>query len=124
MVGELLLILLLLLLFVLCCNERVKCVGDVAILFWTESNVVGKTRNIALKDPYDRNLLETFIANQQMLLAGQQRIEQLIDQRLNAMEAQLCSALKKPEKDVPELFTEKQLIKMTQYTRQTLYKVS
>ena len=83
---------------------------------------MGKTRNIALKDPYDRNLLETFIANQQMLLAEQQRIEQLIDQRLNAMEAQLCSALKKPEKDVPELFTEKQLIKMTQYTRQTLYK--
>ena len=79
---------------------------------------MGKTRNIALKDPYDRNLLEIYISNQQMILAGQQRIEQ----RLNAMEAQLCSALKKPEKDVPELFTEKQLIKMTQYTRQTLYK--
>ena len=42
---------------------------------------MGKTRNIALKDPYDRNLLETVIANQQMLLAGQQRIEQLIAQR-------------------------------------------
>ena len=79
---------------------------------------MGKTRNISLKDPYDRNLLEIYISNQQMILAGQQRIEQ----RLNAMEAQLCSALKKPEKDVPELFTEKQLIKMTQYTRQTLYK--
>ncbi len=80
---------------------------------------MGKTRNILPNDPYDRNLLETLISYLQMILAGQQRIEQ----RLDAMEAQLCSALKKPEKDVPELlFTESQLIKMTQYTRQTLYK--
>lgn len=70
------------------------------------------------KDLYDRNLLETFISNQQMLLAGQQRIEQ----QINALMEKPCSTFKGDGKDVPELFfTEKQVVKMTQYTRQTLY---
>lgn len=80
---------------------------------------MGKTRNITPKDPYDRNMLEMVISNQQMLLAGQQRIEQ----RLDALEAKLCSAPKKPEKAEPEpFFTEKQLVEKGLYTRQTLCK--
>jgi len=79
---------------------------------------VAKTANIVPKVPYDRNLLETFISNQQMLLAGQQRLEQ----RLNALEAQLCSPTKRKDKEEPEpFFTEKQLMEQIQLTRQTLF---
>ena len=80
---------------------------------------MGERRNIVPKDPYYRNLLEKFISNQQMILEGQHRIEQ----RLDAMDAVLCSPTNKKEREEPEsFFTEKQLIEKTQYTRQTLYK--
>lgn len=80
---------------------------------------MGERRNIVPKDPYYRNLLEKFISNQQMILEGQQRIEQ----RLDAIEAKLCSPTNKKEREEPEsFFTEKQLKEKLQLTRQTLYK--
>jgi len=79
---------------------------------------VARTTNILSKDPYDRNLLEIFISNQQMLLEGLRQIEQ----RLDAMEAILCSPTNKKKREEPEsFFTEKQMKEKLQLTRQTLY---
>jgi hypothetical protein len=79
---------------------------------------VGKTANIVPNDPYVRNLLETFISNQQMILKGQHRLEQ----RLDAMEAQQCSLKKnKKKEELEQFFTNKQVMSKLQLTRQTLY---
>ena len=68
-------------------------------------------------DPYDRNLMETFISLQKQILEGQVRIEQ----RLDAMEAQLCQPKKRKRSEEDEiLFTEAQVAEKLQLTRQTL----
>ena len=75
--------------------------------------------NIVTNDPYDRNLLEIFISNQQKILDGQHRIEE----RLDAMEAKLSATLNKNTNKEPEpFFTEKQLIAQLQLSRQTICK--
>lgn len=79
---------------------------------------MGERRNIVPKDPFDRNLLESFVDNQKILIEGLRQIEQ----RLDAMEAILCSPTNKKKREEPEsFFTEKQMKEKLQLTRQTLY---
>lgn len=77
-----------------------------------------KTANILPPDPYDRNLMETFISLQKQLLAGQHRIEQ----RLDAMEAQLCQPKKhKKKEELVTLFTTDEVVENYNSSRQTLF---
>ena len=77
-----------------------------------------KRANILPPDPYDRNLMETFISLQKQILEGQVRIEQ----RLDAMEAQLCQPKKhKKSEELETLFTNEQLMENFNSSRQTLY---
>jgi len=79
---------------------------------------VGKTANILPHDLDVKNLLETFISNQQMILQGQQRLEQ----RLDAMEASLCATPKRKKKET-QAYTVEDVIEILKVSRRTLYQL-
>lgn len=79
---------------------------------------MGKTANILPKEPDIRNLLETFISCQQLILQGQQRLEQ----RLDAMEASLCATPKRKKKE-QMAYTTEEVMELLNISRRTLYEL-